>query len=29
MNALDTEQIKQTAWEKLGGKWAPAGFDIY
>ncbi|MBQ7079746.1 MAG: DUF975 family protein [Fibrobacter sp.] len=26
MNALDTAQIKQTAWEKLGGKWAPAGF---
>ena len=31
MNALDTAQIKQTAWDKLSGKWTPAclGFIIY
>lgn len=31
MNALDTAQIKQTAWDKLKGKWTPAclGFIIY
>ena len=31
MGALDTAQIKQTAWNKLSGKWAPAclGFILY
>ncbi|MBO4674986.1 MAG: DUF975 family protein [Elusimicrobiaceae bacterium] len=31
MDALDTAQIKQTAWDKLKGKWVPAclGFIIY
>ena len=31
MNALDTAQIKETAWEKLGGKWTNAclGFLLF
>ncbi|SIN86577.1 DUF975 family protein [Fibrobacter sp. UWB11] len=31
MNALDTEQIKQTAWKKLSGKWTQAclGFLLF
>ena len=31
MNALDTVKIKETAWNKLGGKWATAGvaFLVY
>ena len=31
MNALDTAKIKETAWNKLGGKWASAGvaFLVY
>lgn len=31
MNELDTKQIKETAWKKLGGKWAPAclGLILY
>ena len=24
MDALDTAKIKETAWEKLGGKWSQA-----